>query len=580
MRQRFAVLCVISAFIGSASIKAAPELSCVSLRTWLAGQLFISEVSGGLIGTGALARCELDFTYSSTSDGYAEGQSQRIRLRVGLPRNSTDGGSGGLVGAWNGKVQNLGGGGLVGNLGPVVPATIAGYVGSSTDSGHTVAENPNFAVIQETHSLNFGKLNDFLIESLRQQYQWALRLTDVYYGRPANRNYWNGCSTGGRQGLSLALEHGDAFDGFLVGAPANYNSRMQLGALWPRGVDKDGTGSTLTSAQFNASGVAAVQACDPQDGVTDGLMADPRKCTFDASSNICGLPGAPATNCLQPAQAQAINMMWDGPRNDKGTRIWFPYERGASTGAFLDIPHDPCGSLGSQCWAHRDTTFDWGPLPLSQFDDETVLATNVVAPYSDIMSTALHAVKNRNGKILMWHGAADNLIPHRQSIHYYNDAIETFGSLDDVKPWFRFFVAPGVGHCGGGPGPQPENLFNVLVNWVENGVVPDSIASSNTAGRGGGGVTRSRPLCSWPQEAIFHGGDPNVATNWHCGGNIETKETACLDLVAKFQKENLNAYETRGRPNPAACNANSNVPLDDSTGHPAVPGAAPQGRGR
>jgi feruloyl esterase len=171
------------------------------------------------------------------------------------------------------------------------------------------------------------------------------------------------------------------------------------------------------------------------------------------------------------------------------------------------------------------------------------------------------------------------LSPHRQSIHYYNDAIETFGSLDDVKPWFRFFVAPGVGHCGGGPGPQPENLFNVLVNWVENGVVPDSIPSSNVAPRGGA-VLRSRPLCPWPQEAIFNGGDPNVGTNWQCGGNIETKETVCLDLVAKFQKENLNPYETRGRPNPAICNENSNVPLDDSRGHPAVPGVATRGGGR
>jgi len=579
MQRRFFVLCAISAFIASATVKAAPELGCTGLRTWLAGQLYISEVSGGLLTAGG-ARCELDFTYSSKSglgDGYADGQSQRIRLRVGLPRNSVDGGSGGIVGAWNGKVQNLGGGGLVGAVGPVFPATNGGYVGSSTDSGHTVAENPNFAVIQETHSLNYGKLDDFLIESLRQQYQWALRLAEVYYGTPARRNYWNGCSTGGRQGLALALEHGDAFDGFLVGAPANYNSRLQLTALWPRWVDKDVTGNSLTSAQFNAAGIAAVQACDAQDGVADGLMADPRKCKFDASANICGAPGAPAANCLQPEQAKAINLMWDGPSNDKGTRIWFPYERGASMGAFLDLPHDPCGSLGAQCWAHRDTTFDWGPLPLSQFDDETVLSTNVVAPYSDIMSTALYAAKNRNSKILMWHGGADPLIPSRQTIHYYNDAIETFGSLDNVTPWFRFFFAPGVGHCGGGAGPQPENLFNVLVNWVENGVAPDSIQSSNIAPRSGV-VTRTRPMCAWPQQAIYNGsGDPNVGTNWSCGGNIETKETVCLDLVAKFQKENLNPYETRGRPNPATCNENSNVPLDDPTGHPAVPVKAPRG---
>src|SRR4030095_10805722 len=118
MRQRFVVLCAISTFIASATVKAAPEVGCVALRTWLAQQLYISEVSGGLLA-GAAARCELDFTYSSRSglgDGYAEGQSHRIRLRVGLPRNSVDGGSGGIVGAWNGKVQNLGGGGLVGNV--------------------------------------------------------------------------------------------------------------------------------------------------------------------------------------------------------------------------------------------------------------------------------------------------------------------------------------------------------------------------------------------------------------------------------------------------------------------------------
>jgi hypothetical protein len=482
-----------------------------------------------------------------------------------------DGGSGGVAGAWNGKVQNLGGGGLVGSVGQVFFATNAGYVGSSTDSGHTEAENPNFAVIQETHSLNYGKLDDFLIESLRQQYQWALRLTEVYYGTPAQRNYWNGCSTGGRQGLALALEHGDAFDGFLVGAPALYNSRLQLLGLWDRWVNKDIAGSSITSAQFVAANNAAIAACDAQDGVVDGLLGDPRKCQFDANANICGQPGAPAVDCLQPDQAQAINMMWDGPRNDKGTRIWFPYERGANLSLFFMTPNQPCGQLGSQCWAHRDTTFDWRPLPLSQFDDEMVLATNVVAPYSDIMSAALHAAKNRNAKILMWHGGADQLIPPRPTIHYYNDAIDTFGSLDNVTPWFRFYLAPGVAHCGGGVGPQPQNLFNVLVNWVENGVAPDSILSANI---GRGGVTRSRPLCPWPQTAIYNGsGDPNAAENWHCGGNVETKETVCLDLVAKFQKENLNAYETRGRPNPATCNSKSNVPLDDSTGHPAVPRA-------
>jgi feruloyl esterase len=142
-------------------------------------------------------------------------------------------------------------------------------------------------------------------------------------------------------------------------------------------------------------------------------------------------------------------MMWDGPRNDQDTRIWYPFERGAAPSVSSTAT---CGNLGSQCWAHADTSFDWHPLPLSQFDDETQLATQLVAPYSDITSTALDAVKNRGAKILMYHGGADPLIPHRQSIHYYNETLDRFGGLDAVKPWFRFFVAPGMGHCAAASG--------------------------------------------------------------------------------------------------------------------------------
>ena len=208
--------------------------------------------------------------------------------------------------------MNLGGGGLVGNVGGVTSATSTGYVGSSTDSGHPSSENPNFAVIQELHELNYGRLDDFLVTSLRVQYQSALGLAQTYYGTPASRNYWSGCSTGGRQGLSLALSHGDAFDGYLVGAPANFNSRLQLTTLWPWWVNRAMTGDaaspagTITTGKRNAANAAAVAACDALDGVTDGLLADPRRCKFDAHANVCGEPGAPArrTACTT-VEAQA-----------------------------------------------------------------------------------------------------------------------------------------------------------------------------------------------------------------------------------------------------------------------------------
>lgn len=536
------------------------QMSCEQLGAHLETQPHVFPTSSGVLATIATPSqgrpdfCDVNFIYSDRggpAHGYAVGQDQRISLRIGLPLNSIDGGTGGVNGNWNGKVMNLGGGGLVGNVtstNNMANATTGGYVGSSTDSGHPSSDNPNFAVIQETHELNTGRLDDFLIESLRQQYQWALALTEVYYGTPASRNYWSGCSTGGRQGLSLALSHGDAFDGFLVGAPATYNSRLQLTTMWPWWVNRHYAGNTLTTGQRNAANAAAIQACDMLDGVPDGILADPRQCKFSAKANICGEPGAPETNCLTPEQAQAMDMMWDGPRNDHGRRIWFPFGYGTSHSV---SSNSACGNLGQQCWAHRDTTFDWRTLQAHEFDDETLLSTTVVAPYSDIMSTDLDVAKASGAKILMWHGGADPLIPWRQAVHYYNEASERYKGYSNLMPWFRFYLAPGVGHCGGGTSPQ--NPFGVLVDWVENGVEPDTILAA------GGG--RTRPLCPYPQTAIYDGvGDANDAASFRCGGNLENKETICDGLIAPFQSETADELQAVGRRNPAACVPASKVP--------------------
>jgi len=565
-------LLALSAAVASAFAPAAlAQMSCAQLAVHLAGQPNVFPVNAttplaGVPASGG-ARCEANFIYSSrggTAHGYAEGQDQRIVIRVGLPLNALDGGAGGAegMGAWNGRVMNLGGGGLVGNVGGVTSATNAGYVGSSTDSGHPGSENPNFAVIQDTHQLNYGRLDDFLVTSLRVQYQSALSLAEAYYGAPASRNYWSGCSTGGRQGLSLALSHGDAFDGFLVGAPANFNSRLQLTTLWPWWVNRAMTGTaaspagTVTTARRIAANSAAIAACDMLDGVTDGILGDPRRCKFDARANVCGEPGAPTdpAMCLTPTEAQAMNMIWDGPRNDHGRRIWFAFGYGANESV---SSNQACGNLGGQCWAHRDTTFDWRPLPLSDFDDETQLSTTVVAPYSDIMSTDLDTAHKRGAKILMWHGGADPLIPWRQAVHYYNDAAERYKGYSNLMPWFRFYLAPGVGHCGGGGqgAPQPQNLFGVLQSWVENGVAPDSILTVSQSGR-------NRPMCPYPQTALYNGpaGGENIAANWSCGGNLENKEITCDGLIAPFQQETEDELQAVGRRNPAACNPNSKVP--------------------
>jgi len=539
-----------------ASAFAAPsyaQMTCSALGTYLATHPHISQYVPPpttqvpnpaplaftqllAASNGNAARCEANFIYSDRggpASGYAVGENQRIGIRVGFPLNSVDGGSGGVQGAWNGKVRNIGGGGLAGSLSSITASTNTGYVGSNTDTGHP-GGSPTFAVIQATHQLDYGTLDDFLVESIHQQYTWALALTQVYYGQKAARNYWDGCSTGGREGLSMALNFGQDFDGFLTGAPANFHTRLQVATVWPFWVQKEITGTaTLTQAKMNQANASAVAACDAQDGVIDGVLGDPRACTFDAKKNICGMAGAPSTNCLTPQEADAVNRIWDGPRNDHGLRIWFPFGRGANAGVTNSPPFGgPGGSLGIFTWSHMDNNYDFTGEPLSEFDDETQLATTLVAPYSDIISTDLQKARQRGAKILMWHGGADQLIPWRQSVHYYRETAERFGGFKQVQSWFRFFLAPGVMHCGNGAGPQPQNLFETMVNWVETGVAPDTIVSSNA-------TLGSRPMCPYPQTAIYNGkgADPKLFSSWHCGGDIETRQNACMDRVARYQDE-------------------------------------------
>jgi feruloyl esterase len=497
------------------------------------------------------AYCRVDFVVSERGgpeSGYAVGEIQRIGLRVGLPANSADGGTDGDPvageGAWNGKVRNLGGGGLVGAVGNVTTATNTRYVGSSTDSGHT-GNDPSFGVIQETHELNRGKIEDFFSESIRLQYQWALRLAESYYLKPASRNYWDGCSTGGRQGLVLASKYGADFDGFLIGAPHTNHTRNSSGGSFRQWANKDLAGGSVTDAKFAATIDTLVAACDGLDGVEDGLLSEPRACKASAKLNVCGEPGAAsAPNCLTPLEAEVVDIALDGARNDLGKRVWFP--SGRATDLSLALPANGLGGNGIFAWANKDLTFDWRTGPRSDWDDLVQLATNTFADYIDMGTADFSLAKDHGAKILMWHGLSDNQISFQSNIYFYSRVLDFHGSAANVSPWFRFFLAPGVGHCGGGAGPQPQSLFNTMVAWAEGGAAPDSILSS------GGG--RTRPLCPFPQTAIYDGtGDPNLESSFTCGGNIQTKEAKCDGLITKFKHEAEGGLEPLGGEDDISC---------------------------
>jgi hypothetical protein len=525
--------------------------------------------------------CSVQFTYSSrgdTKDGYAPGQMQHIRIALGLPINSADGGSGKVNGAWNGKLENLGGGGCAGNVGATTSATDEGYVGSSTDTGHTTAENGigpeqrcDFGVIQESHQLNKGMIDDYIYEGVHQQVEWSKTLAKAYYSAPVQRNYWNGCSTGGRQGLALA-EHGDEFDGLIVGAPAIYLQEFRLADAWPAVVVKDrlaAKGKSLTAPQFAAAAQAAIKMCDVHglDKVQDGLVDDPRSCAFSAKANICGANGAPGSpNCLDADQAAAIDEIWAGPKNEFGTKIWYPFNPTITlglTGIFGSFGSIPASTAQVMSYNHQDLTISTkllfvdkaairtagNPPGAITYAQEAALGSKVVDDLMETRSVDLSKTKNRGTKIIMWQGTSDPAIRWTHSLDYYRRVATYFGKgkadFDALQPWFRYYHAPGVGHCGGGEGPSPVNIFDNLVSWVEDNKAPDSIPAK------GGSLNpqRTRPLCAWPKTAAYNGtGSTDDAANYTCQGNLDADPKAvCSMLHTQFGGEDKKAVDDKAK---------------------------------
>ena len=499
--------------------------------------------AGGLVGTPGIKTvtaavvpaagsnvsfCQVDVLYGTSPE-------QNINVRVGLPLGPLDGGTGGAIGAWNGRTQGIGGGGCSGSLNVSAPVN-AGYVGSGNDTGHSGGNCEPGVNADGTYNLQF--INDFIRNGMKAQVLLSKRIAATYYAKAPAYNYWNGCSTGGRQGYVLAQELGRELDGILANAPAMYWTRFQTAQMWGQIVMKDLVGAPIAAAKLTQATASAVAACDGNDGVVDGVIDEPRACTFSAKANICGAPGAPAANCLNAAEAEAIDRIWDGPRNADGRRIWFGLDRGTAINA-LNGPNPFALGVTQFHWDMHDRTFDWKTVTMHTYANVAQAGSRNIADVTDTFGD-LDTFRASGGKLLTMVGANDQLIMPQGVLHYYRQMAERYGGPHDsdfssVQKFFRLFRAPGVAHCAGGAGPQPQNLFNVLVDWVENKKPPKSILSAVTTA---GVVTRTRPLCPYPQTAIYKGsGSTDDAANFVCGGNLESREEVCDSVLVKYKHE-------------------------------------------
>jgi hypothetical protein len=531
------VVLFLFALIWSPTLAVAQPATCAELTSLppLAGNPVVKSVTSTKVDASGSnkAYCRVDILYGTNP-------AQNINIRVGLPLNSLDGGSGGVEGAWNGRTQGIGGGGCSGSLSVTGPVN-AGYVGSGNDTGHSGGDCEPGVNLDGTYNYQF--INDFIRNGIKEQVLFSKSVAETYYGMKPAYNYWNGCSTGGRQGYLLAQELGTELDGILANAPAIYWTRFQTAQMWGQVVMRNLLGYVIPAAKLNQATASAVAACDANDGVTDNVIDDPRTCTWSAANNICGTPTAPASNCLTQAEAEVIDMIWDGPRNAYGDKIWFGLDRGTGLSSLNGTTPFSLGVTQFH-WDEHNRNFDWKTVSIDGYAQVAQDGSRNIADVTDTFGN-LDTFRKSGAKMLTYVGANDQLIMPRGVINYYRqmasryDYRQDYGSgnagvighgnnvdFTGIQLFYRLFRAPGVGHCGLiGTGP-----FDALVNWVENGVAPDQI-DVTISGRG-------RRLCPYPQWAIYNGsGSTTDANNFTCDGNLETTATVCEDVLVKYKHE-------------------------------------------
>jgi feruloyl esterase len=266
-----------------------------------------------------------------------------------------------------------------------------------------------------------------------------------------------------------------------------------------------------------------VDACDGLDGLKDGLIDDPRRCHFDPAKLACktGSPGGTDDSaCLTALQVETVKKMYDGLKSPRtGEQIVTGWPRGSesfgdspiqSWRTYVMDPAEPMRVGFFKYFLFHDPNWDWRTI-----DWERDLAyAEQRMPFMAAVDRDLSAFKKRGGKLLMYTGWSDPVVPPQDTVAYYDAVVKAMGGMPSTREFFRFFLAPGMGHCSGGPGPNQFDHLTALEQWVEKGAAPDKMTASHISN---GKVDRTRPLCLYPQVARWKGtGSTDEAANFAC----------------------------------------------------------------
>ncbi len=437
-----------------------------------------------------------------------------VNFRLGLPER------------WNGKYYFVGVGGLGGSIGSLNKGLERGYAAASTDTGHLTDD--------QTWMANRAKEIDYGHRGTHVTAVAGKELTGAFYRQTVQHAYFDGCSNGGRQALMEVQRYPTDFDGIIAGDPAT-GTPMQVGRALVYQKMLSAPENYLTAAKLELLSKATLAACDKTDGLEDGLVTDPRLCTFKPETLKCA--GADGPDCLTAGQLAVVKQIYEGAKLPSGEvySYGFPVGHEGSTSgwrAWISGPEEPTKQEdGTLAYTGRrlpsgygladsnmrylaletdDPAFNWRVF---RFPDDLARMKTM----SEILSPLnpdLRPYKARGGKLLMYHGWSDPAISAYGTVAYYEKVSKIVGGQQDVDAFAKLYLVPGMHHCSGGPGPNQFDMLTVLENWVEKGTSPGPVtATHSTDGR----VDRSRPLCPHPQVAQYVGsGSVDDAANFRC----------------------------------------------------------------
>ncbi len=478
-----------------------PKLACAGLRSLTGYEFTVETATLVPAAAGLPEHCRV------------RGQIQpEIRFEVNLPAN------------WNRRFYMTGNGGYAGEsldapqrANARAQAMRRGFAYAVTNTGHDAATEP-----LATFAQNRQKLLDYAFRSLHTTAETAKRLITAYYGVKPTRSYFEGCSTGGRQALILAQRFPEDFDGIVAGAPVlNFSGTMVGYAKMAQAL----SAAPIPYAKLSLLADRVYAQCDEKDGLKDGLIDDPRRCGFQPSRDLpkCA-EGADNVDCFTAAQIGALEKIYGdvmsqgkrifpgwpvgaeiaGPNGRSGWDNWIINEKGQPT---ISV-NFARSFFGYMAFPEKNPQYD-----LARFDFEKDPARlEWIRSVLDATDPDLSRFKERGGKLLMYYGWADQALNAQMGVDYYESALSRMGS--STTGFFRFFMVPGMFHCGGGVGCGVFDKLTPVMQWVEQGVAPERIVGSRIVD---GKTVRTRPLCPYPQVAKYKGaGSVDDAANFTC----------------------------------------------------------------